>query len=419
MNKTNHPKEGVTMPTMSVSKDEDCVHVEMDFGTDEIGAIEEMVQQVEDCIGTLVEDVLETGLEMKLEKELGPRWGSNNAFENKRCPQCNDQRATRKEFRARSVTVSSDRSLSVSRPVVTCSGCESEYRPYDEELGLSEGGHQYTVSTMLEVIKEAIRTTYAKAADLLENGPGPRTIWRYVTNLIPGCSGDEDGPSSVVVDGTQVPRWRESGQRVVSIAHGLSQDSDGWTRQVVGTAFGEEVDIKPVLRDVEPSDLIHDGRLDLESVAGSTRRCRWHVPYSVRQILYQDGITGDANRFLVDQLEDLVWDDESDESNYRVQLIHWARRYEAYAPHAAAHVRHAVEGLVKTRRYELQTTSLAEREMKEINKRLENGGGWTDHGGEAMIQHHQMLRHQPEKWTNQMTEILGNAMSPSTQNSVI
>jgi len=272
---------------------------------------------------------------------------------------------------------------------------------------------------MLKVMTEVIRTTYAKAAELLEHGPGPKTIWRYVTNLIPDCLDDGAGHSPVVVDGTQVPKWRKSGQRVVSIAHGLSQNSDDWNRQVVGTAFGEEVDIKSVLGDVEPSDLIHDGRLDLDGVAESTRRCRWHVPHSVRQLLYQDGITGKTNRFLVDQLEELVWDDGSDESNYRVQLIHWARRYEAYAPHAAAHVRHAVEGLVKTRRHELQTTSLAEREMKEINKRLENGGGWTDHGGKAMIQHHQMLRHEPEEWTNQMTEILGNAMSHSTQNSVI
>jgi hypothetical protein len=280
MNDTNHPKEGVTMPTMSVSKDEDRVHVEMDFGIEEIQTIEEMVQQVEDQLEDLVEDVIQTGLEVKLKNDLGPRWGSTNAFEDKRCPQCGDQRAIRKTFRDRSLTVSSDRTLTVSRPVVTCSGCESEYRPYDRELGISKDGHQYTVSTMLEVIEEAIRTTYAKAAKLLENGPEPKTIWRYVTNLIPGCSTDEDGPYSVVVDGTQVPRWREPGQRVVSIAHGLSPNEDGWDRQVVGTAFGEEVDIKPVLSEIQPSDLIHDGRLDLEGVADSTRRCRWHVPYS-------------------------------------------------------------------------------------------------------------------------------------------
>jgi hypothetical protein len=419
MNKTNHPKEGVTMPKMSVSKDEGCVHVELDIGTEEIGTIEGIVQQVEDCVGSLIEEIIEIGLEMKLKDDLGPRWGADNAFEDKRCPKCGDQKATRKEFRERSVTVSSDRNLSVSRPIVTCGECGSEYRPYDGDLGLSDDGHQHTVSTMLKVMTEAIRTTYAKAAKLLEHGPGPKTIWRYVTNLIPDCLDDGAGHSPVVVDGTQVPKWRKSGQRVVSIAHGLSQNSDDWNRQVVGTAFGEEVDIKLVLGDVEPSDLIHDGRLDLDGVAESTRRCRWHVPHSVRQLLYQDGITGKTNRFLVDQLEELVWDDGSDESNYRVQLIHWARRYEAYAPHAAAHVRHAVEGLVKTRRHELQTTSLAEREMKEINKRLENGGGWTDHGGKAMIQHHQMLRHEPEEWTNQMTEILGNAMSHSTQNSVI
>lgn len=406
------------MPTMSVSNDVESVHVELDVDLDEIGPIEPMVEQFEDLMMDLIEAVIETGLETKLERDLGPKYGSDNAFDQKRCPECGDARATRKEVRSRSVTVQSDRQVTVKRPVVTCRGCESEYRPYDADLGLSDDGHQYTIQTMLRVMKEAIQTTYKKASNLLEDGPTAKTIWRYVTDWIPDST-DDPGHEPVVVDGTQVPKWRESGQRTVSIAHGLTPTDADWTRDVVGAVVGEEVDIKPIIEVVDPTDLIHDGRLEFESVVDSPRRCRWHVTHSVRQLLYQDGITGDTNQWIVDQLKRLVWDDECDESNYRVQLIQWSRRYEAYAPHAAAHVRHAVEGLVKTRRHELQTTSLVEREMKEINKRFENGGGWTQHGGEAMIRHHQMLRHEPEEWTNQMTDLVGNAMTPSSQNSVI
>jgi hypothetical protein len=406
------------MPTMSVSKDSESVHVELNVDLEEIGPIESMMDQFDNLMNDLIESVIETGLEAKLKRDLGPKWGPQNAFDRKRCPHCGDDRATRKETRSRSVTVQSDRTLTVRRPVVTCQACDSEYRPYDAELGLSDDGHQYTVQTILRVMKEAIQTTYKKASELLEDGPTAKTIWRYVTDWIPEPT-DDPGHEPVVVDGTQVPRWRESGQRTVSVAHGLTPTDDEWTRDVVGAVVGEEVDIKPVMEAVDPADLIHDGRLEFESVVDGPRRCRWHVTHSVRQLLYQDGITGETNRFLTDQLKELVWDDECDESNYRVQLIQWARRYEAFAPHAASHVRHAVEGMVKTRRQELQTTSLVEREMKEINKRFENGGGWTEHGGEAMIRHHQMLRHEPDEWMNQMTDLVGNAISPSPQNSVI
>lgn len=406
------------MPTMSVSKDEDCVHVELDVELEEIGPIETMVEQFEDRMTDVIEAVLETGLKAKLERDLGPKYGSDNQFDEKRCPDCGDRRATRKETRSRSVTVQSDQEVSVKRPVVTCRGCESEYRPYDADLGLSDDGRQYTVQTILRVMREAIQTTYKKASELLEDGPTAKTIWRYVTDWIPDTT-DDSGREPVAVDGTQVPKWRESGQRTVSIAHGLTPTDEEWSRDVVGAVVGKEVDIKPVIEAVDPADLIHDGRLKFKNVVDSSRRCRWHVTHSVRQLLYKDEITGDTNRFLTNQLKELVWDDECDESNYRVQLIQWARRYEAFAPHTAAHVRHAVEGLVKTRRYELQTTSLVEREMKEINKRFENGGGWTDHGGEAMIRHHQMLRHEPDEWMNQMTAMVGNAISPSAQNSVI
>jgi hypothetical protein len=63
MNETNHPKEGVTMPTMSVSKDPESVHVELDVDLDEIGSIESMVDQFDELMTDVIEEVLKTGLE--------------------------------------------------------------------------------------------------------------------------------------------------------------------------------------------------------------------------------------------------------------------------------------------------------------------------------------------------------------------
>jgi hypothetical protein len=45
----------------------------------------------------------------------------------------------------------------------------------------------------------------------------------------------------------------------------------------------------------------------------------------------------------------------------------------------------------------VQTTAPAEREMRELNRRFENGGQWTQAGAENLLRWHQIYRHAPKQ----------------------
>ncbi len=46
--------------------------------------------------------------------------------------------------------------------------------------------------------------------------------------------------------------------------------------------------------------------------------------------------------------------------------------------------------------------------MKEINKRFENGGGWTAKGAENLLWHHQMYRYHESWWKRKLAELMGS-----------
>jgi hypothetical protein len=48
--------------------------------------------------------------------------------------------------------------------------------------------------------------------------------------------------------------------------------------------------------------------------------------------------------------------------------------------------------------FAVQTTAPVEREIRELNRRFENGGQWTRSGAENLLQWHQIYRHDLERW---------------------
>jgi len=104
-------------------------------------------------------------------------------------------------------------------------------------------------------------------------------------------------------------------------------------------------------------------------------------------------------------------------------MIDWVRENEADAPIATKHVKRALEGLqnieANPELFEIRTTGPLEREMKEINKRFENGGGWTQEGAESLLWHLQLWLHEPEKWLNNLITDDESVMFDFLQNSLI
>jgi len=54
--------------------------------------------------------------------------------------------------------------------------------------------------------------------------------------------------------------------------------------------------------------------------------------------------------------------------------------------------------------FTVETTAPVEREMRELNRRFENGGQWTQAGAENLLRWHQVYRHAPEQWAEWFTD---------------
>ncbi|MFB6347164.1 MAG: hypothetical protein ABEK50_15685, partial [bacterium] len=235
--------------------------------------------------------------------------------------------------------------------------------------------------------------------------------------MVPEARDDEYG--TVVIDATQVPAWKADGQITLGIAHEIGSGPTVYNRptldrSVVGCVAGSEDGLKPILEEASVDRLVHDGGLAVDDQADSVVRCAWHVPYTVKHLLYRDDVTGDANKEAVNALKDQVFARDEPIKERRHGLARWVNEYCVKAPQAATHVLEAIPGLLtyhqQSDRYEVQTTSPVEREMQEINKRFENGGGWTRSGAEAMLKHLQLWRHENDQYKQQIRSNGGNCM---------
>lgn len=405
------------MPGTTVSHS--LFDVQLEWNTREIPSYERLIKALLSILPILVQKGLRELLEARLEEDLGPKYNSGNRFEEKECPECESSRANRKEWPGRTQSVKKLGEVTIKRPQVTCQKCGATWRPYDKALGLAEGG-RFGLEGLIESIREAIQTTYDKASDWMEEGPSPMTIWRHLNQWQPEPPDDSGGGAdkTTVCDGTKIPGWKTDEQMVLAVAHDISRGPEKFERPTlrrdyrVGTA-GDEQDIKDPLRKQSVEKLIHDGALQMEGIAREVVRCAWHVPHTVRTLLYTDGISGQTNKRWLQELREEIWD-ETSVKNRRHGLARWVNRHQKQAPRAAEHVLEAIEELLNYHRnpdeFSVQTTSPLERWMWEIDKRFENGGGWTKSGAEAMLNHHELLHHHPEYWETEMKNYWGKAM---------
>jgi hypothetical protein len=256
--------------------------------------------------------------------------------------------------------------------------------------------------------------SYQKAGDADSQGPSAGTLHRLVQRT-PSPKGIQQA-QTVVIDATDVPAWRSSGQISLSMAHEIAPSTGKVQsthrpprrkRRLVGVAAGGEADIKPSLETTVIQGVVHDGKLNLKTFADHQGRCRWHIPYTVGYLLYRDGIKGDANKARRQALRQAIHINRS-------AIKGWLQ-HNRDAPTACTHVRESLPALQQMdehpEAFTVGTTSHLEREMVEINKRFQNGGGWTPSGAEHLLGLHQLHRFEPEKYHQTVQKITEQTVS--------
>lgn len=329
------------------------------------------------------------------------------------CPECGSIHLRRKSWRPRNITVDGLGKLSLGRRQLCCVDCRACWMPFKEALELPSGA--YDRQSLSKGIDAAMEQSYKKAGDSNPEGPSGATIHRSIQRLPDPPVPQQVG--TVATDATKIPRWRKPGQITVGLIHEIAPKqqphSNGRARRrkrrIIGLTGGSEADIVDRLAPLKIRSLVHDGKLSLEGQAEFVGRCRWHIPYTVKYLLYHDSIRGQDNTRRVERLKGGIEAHKKDPQGLRRHLDDWLSENKD-ASAACTHVGNSKKPLLKMSahgdKFTVYTTSHMEREMVEINKRFENGGGWTPEGAENLLWLHQLNRFEPEKYTQTKQKLI-------------
>lgn len=380
-------------------------------------------------VGSLVAEALKALLRARLREELGPRGQPGNRFGPDReaeCPGCGSGAAYRKGFRTRTVEVRRLGPIEVERPYLECRRCGRSYTPY---AGGVPERRRYGRASLRRPMEAALETSYRRGAEAYPESPSASTLWRRIQEQSPEgprmltetSGGEETGvfpwpTATCVADSTPIPARKASGGRKqashsLSIAHLVKPDPEegpggrpALQRHPVAARVGSETRLRADLRSVPIRSLITDGQMDVSGVAPLVGRCRWHLPRSVRYGLYNDNVSGDFNGRLTDSLRSLVHEGFPNGVAARKALTRWAAACRLVAPQSATTVERAAPAIAiyagRPEAFTVETTAPVEREMRELNRRFENGGQWTRSGAENLLRWHQIYRHAPAQWND-------------------
>jgi hypothetical protein len=415
----------------------DCFDVQMEISGEAPTDVYDLADRLLELARVLVGKAAKARLAARLREELGPRGEAGSRFEEDGeagCPRCGSGAAYRKGFRSRTVEVQRLGAVEVERPYLECRECGRSYSPYD--AGLPER-RRYARKGLRRPIESTLETSYRRGAEAYPESPSASTLWRRIqreqplrTDVPPEESSTAEPatgrletrqrrdsapiPGTCVADATRIPAREESAQHSLSIAHAVRPDpEDGpggrpaLCREPVAARVGSETRIRDALENVPIQTLITDGKMKVGSAAKRTARCRWHLPRSVRFLLYENEVTGSRNQTLTDSIRSVVHGDYPTGHAARSALTRWAAVCRLVAPQAATAVERAAEDIAPyaeaPEAFCVESTAPAEREMRELNRRFENGGQWTRPGAENLLQWHQVYRHAPKRWTRWFT----------------
>lgn len=410
----------------------DCFDVQMQISGEAPANVYDLADQLVELARTLVGEVAEAKLEGRLRKELGPPGSAGNRFGEDceaECPRCGSGAAYRKGTRPKTVEVPRLGTVEVERPYLECRQCGRSYVPYS--AGTPER-RRYGPEAMRRPIEATMETSYRRGAEAYPESPSERTLWRIVNEGPPETTEEasEEDPeggapleadaeavrapeTTCVADATRIPAREEGARHSLSIAHAVGPDRTGGPggrpalrRKPVAGRVGSETRLREALSEVSVSTLVTDGQMDVSGVADRCGRCRWHLPRSVRYLLYNDDVSGDRNQQLTGEVRGLAYTDYANPIAAQATLTRWAAVRRQEAPKAAGHVERAAPQIGVYARsdpppsasFAVETTAPVEREMRELNRRFENGGQWTRSGAENLLQWHQIYRHDSKRW---------------------
>lgn len=274
---------------------------------------------------------------------------------------------------------------------VTCSDCRRTWCPFAERLGLRPR-QRMLEELFRRLVDWVTELSYEKTTRIggewLGATVSPRTLHAEVQRRGEALEFTEAAPlGTVVADGTKVPAGERLRGEELSVAFHLrgrrtENGRPAVDKRVVGMGVGVGHWRETLPTADEPDLLVTDGETGLRELVGEcferTRHqlCEWHVPYSMAHMLGLDGMAPSKRKKLSRKLNGIM---SRGGTWARQQYRRIVDSLDAY-PRAQGLLERAEPFVLYTPPSAERTTSVMEREMRELNRRTDVGARWSVSG---------------------------------------
>jgi hypothetical protein len=299
---------------------------------------------------------------------------------------------------------------------VTCADCRRTWSPFGELLGLAP--RQRVLEELLKrlvdwVTELSYEKTTRLAGEWLGSTVGPRTLHAEVQHRGAAVEFTAEAPvATMVADGTKVPAGPRPLGEDLSLAFQLQErrTENGRTfvsKRVIGVGAGLGHWEETLATAEEPDLLVTDGETGLRELVGwyfeRTRHqlCEWHVAYSTAHMLGLDGMAVVERKKLSRKLNGIL---SRGGERARRQYRAFSDRLGDY-PRAQGLLNRAERHILYTPPSRERTTSVMEREMREINRRTDVGARWSVAGITNLTRLRLAKRHNPDDFERVWTPL--------------
>lgn len=291
----------------------------------------------------------------------------------------------------------------------TCRLCDKTRVLDPERLGI-EPRARYTRELKRAVVERVYETSYSRSARLAREVWGvalsSSTLHGFVQHqaaqveLTPSAEG-----RILLADGTKVPAGTRAAQEELRLSFqllGRTQEA-GRSRarlRLLALAAGRGSWPRVLRGDTRAEVVVTDAEASLPAHVQASHPearhqwCEWHVGYTLEWSLLEDGLRVGERRRLQRELARILWSRRSPRTKQRLYggfLRRMPRRTRKQLERARPYILFDVPSAERT-------TSLVERQMREINRRVNVGVRWSVSGVENLMLLSMTKQHNPDDY---------------------
>ena len=285
---------------------------------------------------------------------------------------------------------------------LTCRDCGRTWSPFAQWLGLKP---KQRISEELErkLVEWVTELSYAKTCRVSGEWLGatlsPRTLHRCVQQRGSAvCFTPAPDCSIALADGTKVPAGPgERGCEVRFCLQILGRDElhrrPRVLKRIAGWSIGAGPWSRAIPAGVAKEAIVTDRERGLAELMQEENpgvfhgMCEWHLPHTLDHLLLLDRMKNEERKQKVAELSRILWKEKEKEG--RAPAYQALCNALAHCPQAHTMLSNVEAYVLSDERPSERTTSVIEREMREINRRTDVGARWTVCGVDHLLR----LRH--------------------------